>query len=95
MIILRLVGLEWPVIASPVKSGVAFKGVRSMHATPALYKAPGPRAKTKADPMVLKAREEKRQKRLTKALRKMEKRERLPKPLIENELPIEVRIGGF
>jgi len=62
-----------------------------MHATPAVFKAPGPRAKSKADPMVLKAREEKRQKRLRKALTKMERKDRLPKPLIENELPIEVR----
>jgi len=62
-----------------------------MHATSAVFKAPGPRAKSKADPMVLKAREEKRQKRLRKALTKMERKDRLPKPLIENELPIEVR----
>ena len=90
MIVRRLIGLAWPAIASPVRAGVAFKEARSMHATPSLFKAPGPARKAKADPMVTKAREEKRQKRLRKALIKMERKDRLPKPLIENELPIEV-----
>ena len=90
MIIRRLIGLAWRPIPPPFTAGGAFNEARSMHATPALFKAPGPRAKSKADPMVMKAREEKRQKRLRKALTKMEKKDRLPKPLIENELPIEV-----
>ena len=38
----------------------------------------------------LKAKEERRRKRLAKALRKMEKKERLPKPLIECEVPIQL-----
>ena len=90
MIVQRLIGLAWPAIASPATAGVTFMVARSMHATPSLFKAPGPKAKSKADPMVVKAREEKRQKRLRKALIKMEKKDRLPKPLIENELPLEV-----
>ena len=90
MIIRRLMGLAWRPITSPVTSGIVCQEARFMHATPAVFKAPGPRAKSKADPMVLKAREEKRQKRLRKALTKMERKDRLPKPLIENELPIEV-----
>ena len=38
----------------------------------------------------MKAKEERRRKRLAKALRKMEKKERLPKPLIECEVPIQL-----
>ena len=38
----------------------------------------------------MKAKEERRRKRLSKALRKMEKKERLPKPLIECEVPIQL-----
>ena len=90
MMIRRLIGLGWPPIVSPVTAAVTVTEARSMHATPVLFKAPGPKAKSKADPMVVKAREEKRQKRLRKALVKMERKDRLPRPLIENELPIEV-----
>ena len=90
MMIRRLIGLGWPPIVSPVTAAVTVTEARSMHATPVLLKAPGPKAKSKADPMVVKAREEKRQKRLRKALVKMERKDRLPRPLIENELPIEV-----
>ena len=86
MIIQRLMGFTRPFIISLVTVGES----RSLHVTPALLKAPGPKAKSKADPMIVKAREEKRQKRLRKALLKMEKKDRLPKPLIENELPIQV-----
>jgi len=91
MMIRRLIGLGWPPIVSPVTAAVTVTEARSMHATPVLLKAPGPKAKSKADPMVVKAREEKRQKRLRKALVKMERKDRLPRPLIENELPIEIR----
>ena len=44
--------------------------------------------KKKQDPSQLKAKEEKRRRRLAKALRKMEKKDRLPKPLVECEVPI-------
>jgi len=37
---------------------------------------------------MLKAKEERRRKRLAKALKKMERKERLPKPLVECEIPI-------
>eukprot|EP00088_Acartia_fossae_P062615 TRINITY_DN7572_c0_g1_i1.p1 TRINITY_DN7572_c0_g1~~TRINITY_DN7572_c0_g1_i1.p1 ORF type:complete len:230 (-),score=52.55 TRINITY_DN7572_c0_g1_i1:64-753(-) len=43
--------------------------------------------KRKVDPVKDKAREEKRRKRLVKALKKMEKKERQPKPLSELEVP--------
>jgi len=46
--------------------------------------------KKKQDPMIVKAREEKRQKKLAKALRVMEKKERQPKPLIECEIPVKL-----
>jgi hypothetical protein len=41
--------------------------------------------KRKTDPMVIKQREEKRHNRIIKALKKMEKKERIPKPLLEIE----------
>lgn len=44
--------------------------------------------KRKQDPAQEKAKEEKRRKRLTKALRKMEKKARQPKPLSECEVPL-------
>jgi len=44
--------------------------------------------KKKMDPQYLKAKDERRRKRLAKALRKMEKKERQPKPLIECEVPL-------
>ena len=44
--------------------------------------------KRKQDPSQLKAKEEKRRRRLAKALRKMEKKDRLPKTLVECEVPI-------
>jgi len=44
--------------------------------------------KRKQDPGMLKAKEERRRKRLAKALKKMEKKDRLPKPLAECEIPI-------
>jgi len=46
------------------------------------------RKKRKQDPGALKAKDERRRKRLAKALKKMEKKTRLPKPLIECEVPI-------
>lgn len=42
--------------------------------------------KRKMDPMVLRQRQERRKKRLTKALRKMDKRPRIPKPILELEV---------
>ena len=44
--------------------------------------------KKKADPGQLKAKEEKRKRKLAKALKKMEKKDRQPKPLIECEVPL-------
>jgi len=44
--------------------------------------------KKRADPNIDKHRQEKRKRRIEKALKKMEKKERLPKPLIECEVPL-------
>jgi len=44
--------------------------------------------KSKADAGQIKVKEERRRKRLAKALRKMEKKDRLPKPLMECEIPL-------
>lgn len=46
--------------------------------------------KRKQDPGQVKAKEERRRKRLAKALKKMEKKDRLPKPLVECEIPIQL-----
>lgn len=46
--------------------------------------------KRKQDPGQIKAKEERRRKRLAKALKKMEKKDRLPKPLVECEIPIQL-----
>lgn len=43
--------------------------------------------KRKIDPMLIRAKEDKRIKRIEKALKKMQKKERLPKPLREMEPP--------
>merc|ERR1719430_722640 len=71
--------------------------VQSLHTTPALQfqltqnnYGSVTKKKRKQDPSQLKAKEERRRKRLSKALRKMEKKERLPKPLIECEVPIQL-----
>ena len=42
--------------------------------------------KRKLDPMIYRKREEKRKKRLLKAMRKMDKKARIPKPLLELEI---------
>lgn len=43
--------------------------------------------KRKIDPMLLRAKEDKRIKRIERALKKMQKKQRLPKPLKELEPP--------
>ena len=48
--------------------------------------APPPPKKGKIDPMMLRAREEKKKKRISKALRKMDKKPRIHKPMIELEV---------
>ena len=42
--------------------------------------------KKKTDPILERAREERRKKRVTKALKKMSKKDRIPKPLVEAEI---------
>merc|ERR1719346_130443 len=46
--------------------------------------------KKRQDPSQQKAKDERRRKRLAKALKKMEKKDRLPKPLVECEIPIQL-----
>ena len=57
-----------------------------LHTTAPVEALPG-KKKKRLDPQVFKAREEKRMRRLRKALRKMEKKQRIPRPLIEHEVP--------
>ena len=53
----------------------------SISTSPVVFKAPT--RKTKKDPQLLKAREDKRKVRLEKALKKMGKKKRVPKPVLE------------
>ena len=47
--------------------------------------------KRRGDPGQDRAKDERRRKRLGKALKKMEKKERQPKPLIEMEIPVSLQ----
>ena len=62
---------------------------RDLWTTPVVMAMPAKR-KRKMDPMILRAREEKRQKRLTRALKKMEKKSRIVRPLLELEPSVEL-----
>ena len=53
----------------------------SISTSPVVFKAPT--RKTKKDPQLIKAREDKRKVRLEKALKKMGKKKRVPKPVLE------------
>ena len=63
---------------------------RDLSITPALCMAMPVKRKRKMDPMVVRAREEKRKKRLAKALKKMEKKPRIARPLLELEPSVEL-----
>jgi len=73
----------------------SFNQTFGLHTSPSLYfHSSGAnysalkKRKSKADPGQVKAKEERRRRRLAKALRKMEKKDRLAKPLMECEIPI-------
>lgn len=57
---------------------------RNLTCSPILNSMPA-KKRRKIDPAVLKAREEKRKKRLAKALKKMEKKQRIMRPMTEIE----------
>lgn len=57
-----------------------------LHTTPALCAEPT-KKKKRIDPQVVKAREDRRRRKLEKAIRRLEKNARQLKPIDENELP--------
>lgn len=57
-----------------------------LHMTPALCAEPT-KKKKRIDPQIVKAREDRRKRKLEKAIRKLEKNARQLKPIDENELP--------
>lgn len=57
-----------------------------LHMTPALYAEPT-KKKRRIDPAIVKAREDRRRRKIEKAIRKLEKNARQLKPIDENELP--------
>lgn len=61
-------------------------GNASYLSTSAVLMAMPVKRKRKIDPMIARNREEKRRKRLVKALKKMTKKARIPKPLLELEI---------
>ena len=58
---------------------------QDLHVSPANLAVPGKRRK-KVDPALERAREDKRIKKLNKALRKMERKDRILRPLLELEV---------
>ena len=58
----------------------------SFRTAPVIMSMPS-KKKNKIDPAVIKAREEKRKKRLVKALKKLNRKERMPKPVSEMDVP--------
>ena len=76
----------FPLISTPKHQVDLFSAQKMLfHTTPVTSSLPG-KKKRLNDPMILKNREEKRMNRLRKALRKMEKKKRIPRPLIEHEV---------
>lgn len=57
-----------------------------LHVTPALRAEPVKRKK-RIDPQIVKAREDRRKRKIEKAIRKLEKNARQLKPIDENEVP--------
>ena len=64
---------------------------RRLHTAPVLMAVPGKKKKAKLDPSVLAARQQRRYKRLQKALVKMNKKPRLMRPLKELEVTVEMK----
>jgi len=64
--------------------------LREFHASPAVQGLPGVKKKKKMDPAIIKMREERRVRRITRALNKMKRRDRIPRPILE--LEVEPRI---
>lgn len=73
-----------PKLTGMFRSTLTLASHRHISTTPAVMAMPAKR-KRKMDPMVERTREEKRKKRLAKALKKMESKTRINKPLMEME----------
>ena len=63
---------------------------RSLHSSHPLLRMPTAKKK-RIDPAILKIREERRVRKITKALRKMSKKDRIPRPLLELEVDPKIR----
>ena len=63
---------------------------RALHTTRTVCAAPT-RRRAKVDPALERAKEDRKKRRLEKVLRKMEKGDRIPKPLLELEVPVEIQ----
>jgi len=67
-----------------------FPVVRLISTTPALWAEPV-KKKKRIDPAIIKAREDRRKRKIEKQIRKLAKHERQLKPVIELELPAELK----
>ena len=63
---------------------------RSLYLSPMILGLP-PAKKKRVDPALDRSREEKKKKKLEKALRKMNKKDRIPRPIKENEVQTEIK----
>lgn len=70
-----------------MRNGLHTSNKLNFHYTPVLYAEPL-KKKKKIDPAVVKAREERRRKRLEKQIRRLEKNARQLKPIDELEVPL-------
>ena len=74
-------------LAMPAHDSFCSAVIRNELSTSAALLMPSPsKKKTKSDPMVERMREERKKKKLSKALKKLDKKPRIPKPLHEMEI---------
>ncbi len=62
-----------------------------LHTSPAVLGMPGVKKRKRLDPTILKAREERKVRRINRALKKMGKKDRILKPLQEMEVDPRIR----
>ncbi len=76
----------WSLLSSAVLSLHPSGPSRLLHASAVLSGLPGVKKRKKLDPAIIKMREERRKVRIDRALRKMAKKPRIPRPLLELEV---------
>jgi len=78
---------RWPLSKTIITKGLHTSSQLNIHYTPVLYAEPL-KKKRKIDPAVVKAREDRRRKKLEKQIRRLEKNARQLKPIEELEIPL-------